>query len=44
VDNRINRGQSVILIDENGWYMSQAAMYNQAAAAQYARANYLKSR
>ena len=29
---------------DNGWYMSQAAMYNQAAAAQYAKANYLKSR
>ena len=29
---------------DNGWYMSQAAMYNQAAAAQYAKANYLKNR
>ena len=29
---------------DNGWYMSQATMYNQAAAAQYAKALYLKSR
>ena len=27
---------------DNGWYMSQAAMYNQAATAQYAKALYLK--
>jgi hypothetical protein len=31
-------------LSDNGWYMSQAAMYHQAAAAQYAKANYLKSR
>lgn len=31
-------------LSDNGWYMSQAAMYNQAAAAQYAKANYLKNR
>jgi len=29
---------------DNGWYMSQASMYNEAAAAQYAKANYLKNR
>ena len=29
---------------DNGWYMSQATMYNEAAAAQYAKALYLKSR
>ena len=29
---------------DNGWYMSQASMYNGAAAAQYARALYLKNR
>lgn len=28
---------------DNGWYMSQASMYNEAAAAQYAKALYLKS-
>ncbi|BCJ53085.1 hypothetical protein Asp14428_45600 [Actinoplanes sp. NBRC 14428] len=28
---------------DNGWYMSQASMYNQAAAAQYAKALYLKN-
>ena len=27
---------------DNGWYMSQATMYNEAAAAQYAKALYLK--
>ena len=27
---------------DNDWYMSQATMYSQAAAAQYARALYLK--
>jgi hypothetical protein len=27
---------------DNGWYMSQAQMYSQAAAAQYAKALYLK--
>lgn len=29
---------------DNGWYMSQASMYNEAAAAQYAKALYLKIR
>ena len=29
---------------DNGWYMSQATMYNEAAAAQYAKALYLKHR
>ena len=29
---------------DNGWYMSQASMYNEAAAAQYAKALYLKNR
>src|SRR3954468_20083530 len=29
---------------DNGWYMSQATMYNEAAAAQYTKALYLKSR
>jgi IS5 family transposase len=29
---------------DNGWFMSQASMYNEAAAAQYAKANYLKNR
>ena len=28
---------------DNGWYMSQASMYNEAAAAQYAKALYLKT-
>ena len=28
---------------DNGWYMSQASMYNDAAAAQYAKALYLKN-
>ena len=28
---------------DNGWYMSQASMYNEAAAAQYAKALYLTS-
>lgn len=27
---------------DNEWYMAQAAMYNEAAAAQYAKALYLK--
>ena len=27
---------------DNQWYMAQAAMYNEAAAAQYAKALYLK--
>jgi hypothetical protein len=30
-------------LSDNGWYMSQATMYNEAAAAQYARALYLKN-
>lgn len=29
---------------DNEWYMAQASMYNEAAAAQYAKALYLKSR
>jgi hypothetical protein len=29
---------------DNDWYMSQASMYNEAAAAQYAKALYLKNR
>lgn len=29
---------------DNEWYMSQASMYNEAAAAQYAKALYLKTR
>lgn len=28
---------------DNGWYMTQAVMYHGAAAAQYARALYLRS-
>lgn len=28
---------------DNGWYMAQATMYNEAAAAQYAKALYLKN-
>ncbi|GGQ46817.1 hypothetical protein [Couchioplanes azureus] len=28
---------------DNGWYMSQASMYNEAAAAQYAKALYLRN-
>jgi hypothetical protein len=30
-------------LSDNDWYMAQATMYNQAAAAQYARALYLKN-
>jgi hypothetical protein len=30
-------------LSDNGWYMSQATMYSQAAAAQYAKALYLKN-
>ena len=30
-------------LSDNGWYMSQATMYAQAAAAQYAKALYLKN-
>jgi hypothetical protein len=29
-------------LSDNGWYMNQATMYNEAAAAQYAKALYLK--
>ena len=29
-------------LSDNEWYMSQAAMYNEAAATQYAKALYLK--
>jgi hypothetical protein len=29
-------------LGDNAWYMSQATMYNEAAAAQYAKALYLK--
>lgn len=29
---------------DNGWYMTQASMYSEAAAAQYAKALYLNSR
>jgi NADH:ubiquinone oxidoreductase subunit F (NADH-binding) len=31
-------------LSDNGWYMSQAAMYHEAAAAQYAKALYLNHR
>ncbi len=30
-------------LSDNGWYMSQATMYNEAAAAQYAKALYLRN-
>ena len=30
-------------LSDNGWYMSQAQMYSGAAAAQYAKALYLKN-
>ncbi|MFI5495305.1 hypothetical protein [Actinoplanes sp. NPDC051859] len=30
-------------LTDNGWYMSQASMYNAAAATQYAKALYLKN-
>jgi hypothetical protein len=30
-------------LSDNGWYMSQASMYNEAAAAQYAKALYLQN-
>jgi hypothetical protein len=36
--------QSRKSLADNGWYMSQASMYNGAAAAQYAKALYLKNR
>ncbi|GIE96268.1 hypothetical protein [Paractinoplanes rishiriensis] len=29
-------------LSDNEWYMAQASMYNEAAAAQYAKALYLK--
>lgn len=29
-------------LSDNGWYMSQAQMYSEAAAAQYAKALYLR--
>ena len=28
-------------LSDNGWYMTQATMYHEAAAAQYAKASYL---
>jgi hypothetical protein len=31
-------------LSDNDWFMSQASMYNEAAATQYAKALYLKSR
>lgn len=31
-------------LSDNEWYMAQASMYNEAAAAQYTKALYLKSR
>lgn len=31
-------------LSDNGWYMTQATMYSQAAAAQYAKALYLNQR
>ena len=34
--------QSKKALSDNQWYMAQAAMYNEAAAAQYAKALYLK--
>ena len=30
-------------LSDNDWYMAQASMYNEAAAAQYAKALYLKN-
>jgi hypothetical protein len=30
-------------LSDNGWYMSQAQMYSEAATAQYAKALYLKN-
>jgi len=30
-------------LSDNDWYMSQASMYNEAAATQYAKALYLKN-
>lgn len=30
-------------LSDNGWYMSQAQMYSEAAAAQYAKALYLRN-
>ena len=31
-------------LSDNGWFMAQASMYNEAATAQYAKALYLKTR
>jgi homogentisate 1,2-dioxygenase len=31
-------------LSDNGWYMTQATMYSQAATAQYAKALYLNQR
>ncbi|WP_229075387.1 hypothetical protein [Actinoplanes sp. DH11] len=36
--------QAARAIADNGFFMSQASMYNNAAAAQYAKALYLKTR
>jgi hypothetical protein len=30
-------------LSDNGWYMQQASMYSEAAAAQYAKALYLRT-
>jgi hypothetical protein len=30
-------------LSDNGWYMSQATMYHEAATAQYAKASYLSN-
>ncbi len=30
-------------LSDNGWYMQQASMYSEAAAAQYAKALYLRN-
>jgi hypothetical protein len=30
-------------LSDNGWYMQQAQMYSEAAAAQYAKAHYLRN-
>jgi len=34
--------QAMKALADNEWYMAQAAMYNEAAAVQYAKALYLK--
>ena len=36
--------QAQSALADNEWYMAQAKMYNEAAAAQYAKALYLKGR